>query len=230
MVAAVTQAAPTWCPAICFDLDGVLIDTMPLHAQAWQEAARQHGLVAPVRLIYEWEGEVGTVTARSLFSRRGIKASQGQLAALLRDKEQRFSRLARDVRVIPRMVRLLDQLSRRGVPLALVTGTSSQEVKRVVSAALLKRFRAIITGSQVGQGKPHPEPYLKAFLRLRTRASRTVVIENAPYGIRAARRAGAGLVIAVASSLPKRYLHEAHVVVESAAQLSSCLDRLTAAC
>jgi len=112
--------------------------------------------------------------------------------------------------------------------LGLVTGTSSREVRRVVPARTLAKFHAVITGDRVRHGKPHPEPYRRAVRSLRVRSRHTVVVENAPYGIRSARAAGIGLVVALASSLPPRFLREAHCVVPSVKRLCTLLDGLRA--
>ena len=228
--------------AVCFDLDGVLIDTMPHHARAWQAALNPLGLRISRRAIYQWEGEPGLVTARRLLRRSaghqdqaecrnrwgsgrgtGPRATPGAVQALLRDKERRFAALARGVRVAQSWRTLLRQLKQRQVRLGLVTGTSRQEVERVVPAAVRRAFEVIVTGDQVTRGKPDPEPYRTTCRHLRTRPADTLVIENAPYGIRSARRAGIGLILALASSLPARYLHEADLVVTSPQQLRQLL-------
>ena len=214
-------------PAVCFDLDGVLIHTMPMHAAAWEETLKARGLRVSRRSIYEWEGESGTVTARRLLRRHGRDVSDHAIAELLRDKERRFKRLAGRVRVDPPLETALAALSRRSVPFGLVTGTSSREVHRVVSRALLRAFRIVITGDCVRRGKPHPEPYRRAFHALGVQPAQAIVVENAPYGIRSARRASAGLVVALASSLPSRFLRDAHIIVGSVEQLCELLDRLT---
>jgi len=215
---------------VCFDLDGVLIDTMPLHAQAWQDALDTLRLSVLRRDIYEWEGEPGVVTARTLLLRRGGRPPSRQtIASLLREKERRFSRLARHIRVNPRLGRLLSTLRARRIRLGLVTGTSSREIRRVVSKRLLSVFTVVISGDQVRHGKPHPEPYRTAIRKLGVPPGKTIVVENAPYGIRSGRAAGAGLVIALASSLPSRFLQEADVIVTSIPKLCRLLEDLTAA-
>ena len=201
---------------------------MPLHARAWQEAARRIGLRISTRAIYEWEGEPGAVTAATLLSRAGRPASARVIAGLLDDKERRFQRLARRVAVHPQLEALIADWSARGLPLALVTGTSAREVRRVVPRGLRARFAAVVTGNQVRHGKPHPEPYRTALRNLRVLPRRAIVVENAPYGIRSARGAKAGLVVALASSLPPRFLREADVVVSSVPQLCVRLNTLLA--
>ncbi len=211
--------------AICFDLDGVLIDTMPLHADAWQEAVRRFGLRVRRREIYSWEGEPGTATAKRLLRRQG-RRSMREAAELLRLKEALFKRSARRIRVHPRLAAWIAQRSRRGLAIGLVTGTSAHEVRRIVPAALRRQFRVIVTGTDVRRGKPDPEPYRTAFARLRVAPRRAAVVENAPYGITSARRAGAGCIVALVSSLPPRYLRGADRIVRSVAELIRTLDRL----
>ena len=217
----------TQCRAVCFDLDGVLTDSMPLHARAWQEAMGRFGLRIDRQVIYAREGEPGAMTARTLLARRGDAATERSIATLLKEKERRFKQLASQVTCEARLAALIERLSGRGISLALVTVTSRAEVNRFVPRALLDRFHTIVTGDRVRHGKPHPEPYRTAFRRLRVSASRAIVVENAPYGIEAARRAGAGCIIALASSLPPRFLREADVIVGSVSRLCAAVeDRL----
>ena len=212
---------------MCFDLDGVLIDTMPFHAEAWRQALASLGVRVPIRDIYAWEGESGAVTVRTLAARSGRRRlSDAAIRRILHDKERRFRTLARNVRVHPMLARLLRRLSQRGVRLALVTGTSSGEVRRVVPRQIRASFDAIVTGDRVAHGKPHPEPYRTALRRLRVHPRHALVVENAPYGIRSARRAGVGFVVALASSLPPRYLREAHRIVSSVKRLCAVIEPL----
>jgi len=228
---------------VCFDLDGVLIRTMPLHATAWLDVASRWNLPVSRREIYRWEGEPGTVTARRLLGRLPVypararwrgTGKQGRLilantaTTLLREKEACFTTLARGIRVHAPWVALLKTLHQRRIALALVTGTSRAEVQRIVPRAILDRFDVIVTGDSVRHGKPHPEPYRTACRRLRIPPSRAVVIENAPYGIQSARRARIGCIVALTSSLPAAYLQGADVIVHSGRQLRVALKQLFA--
>jgi len=165
-------------------------------------------------------------TARTLLKGRGVPSWAQKSVVLLREKERRFHQLARHVAIDPRLVERLRRFSRQGVPLALVTGTSAREVSRLVPRAIMRLFHAVVTGDRVRRGKPHPEPYRRAFQQLGVQPAQAVVVENAPYGIRAAHRAHAKLIIALASSLPTRFLQEAHVVANSVPRLCTLLDGL----
>jgi HAD superfamily hydrolase (TIGR01509 family) len=209
--------------AVCFDLDGVLIDTMRFHASAWLSAARSHRVSVRREEVYQWEGEPGMATARRLLRRSGRHCSRASCRALLDAKERRFSAMGHAVAVTREWSALLSWLQRQQVPLGLVTGTSSGELARVVPAQVRRRFSVVVTGNQVKRGKPHPEPYQRAFTALRVAPRRVVVVENAPYGIRSARRAGSGYVIGLTSSLPAAYLGESDQIVKDCAAVRAAL-------
>ena len=213
--------------AICFDLDGVLIHTMPDHAAAWLAATRRYGLRVSREEIYAWEGEPGRLTATRLL-RRG-RGRSGSARQLLREKERLFARRLRRrrIRVAEAWLTLLRRLRRGGLRLALVTGTSWGEVRRALPARVRQAFDVIVTGDRVRRGKPDPEPYRAACRRLGLAPGRVVVVENAPYGITSARRAGVGWILALASALPPRHLRGADRIVRQAGRLRRVLGGLT---
>ena len=100
------------------------------------------------------------------------------------------------------------------MPLALVTGTSRHEFAKIMPAALKRLFAVIVTGDAVERGKPHPGPYRKALARLGVCPRRALVIENAPFGIRSARRAGT-CCVALETSRTRRDLAGADRIVPS---------------
>jgi beta-phosphoglucomutase-like phosphatase (HAD superfamily) len=198
---------------ILFDLDGVLIHTMPYHADAWQQTVREAGLRLSRSEVYQWEGEPGTATAKRLLERAGRRATAQAIRKLLDRKEWKFSHMSRHVEVESHWLEVLKTLHTRKVPMALVTGTSRGELHKLLERSFRDQFDVIVTGDQVQHGKPHPEPYQRAYCALGADAGRCIVIENAPYGIQSAQSAGVGCVVALTSSLPAHYLKEADVVV-----------------
>ena len=206
-------------------MDGVLIHTMPLHATAWLKAVRRRRVSVSEQEIYQWEGEPGTTTAKRLLKRHGKSFSKRSLLHLLKDKERLFSRhaKAKRVRIQPGWLKLIGRLRSRRIKLALVTGTSARELHRMLSNRFLENFQTVIPGDLVSRGKPNPEPYRMAIHAMRVPNSQAAVIENAPYGIRSAKLAQCGLVIALASSLPVEYLYQADLTFKSSSQLQSWL-------
>jgi len=211
---------------VCFDLDGVIIETMPLHARAWRLAAKRFGLEAPRRDIYLWEGESGAVTADTLIRRAAKRSNPETAKRLLLEKERLFRGWAEHVHIYTSLVDAAFKLRASGLKLALVTGTSLGEVLKVVPRRALSPFHALITGDRVQRGKPDPEPYRRSFSQLGIHPNQACVIENAPYGITSARRARAGWVIGLASSLPGHFLSQASQVVPNRRSLLTILLEL----
>jgi beta-phosphoglucomutase len=109
--------------------------------------------------------------------------------------------------VDPGLERLLRRLRTARIRLALVTGTSWNEVRRFVPRRVRALFRTVVTGDRVRRGKPHPEPYLTAFRRS-GQPEAAVVVETPPRD--PVGGAPERLVVALASSLPRPALREAH--------------------
>jgi beta-phosphoglucomutase len=213
--------------AVLFDMDGVLSDTMPRHFDAWRQVFQAVGIELNRTEVYLREGEAGTVSARDFLLAAGRPAGEEEVRRIVAEKEKLFKRKA-EVRLFPGAEELIAELSRRELPLALVTGTSQREVERVLPPDMLGRFASVVTGDMVRQGKPHPEPYLAALDELGAEPSATVVVENAPYGIRSAKSAGA-YVVAVETSLPASYLAGADLVLGSLDGVRRLLLRTTEA-
>jgi HAD superfamily hydrolase (TIGR01509 family) len=117
---------------------------------------------------------------------------------------------------------LLLELQRLNYRLALVTGTRLEVVNKVLQMGLEGVFEIIITGEMVSNGKPDPEPYLKAVNELNVDKESCLVVENAPAGITSAKSAGL-TCFAVQTSLPEEYLKSADKIFGSIADLSAFL-------
>ena len=81
-------------------------------------------------------------------------------------------------------------------------------------------FSVIITGSDVKNGKPHPEPFIKCLKRFNLKPIEAIVLENAPFGIQAAKKAGLKC-LALETSLSKKYLYQADQVFKSIKDLET---------
>ncbi|MDP8212654.1 MAG: HAD family phosphatase [Candidatus Zapsychrus exili] len=108
----------------------------------------------------------------------------------------------------------LKDLKKQGFKLALVTGSAHSEIKKILPERIYNLFEVIVTGSDVKNGKPHPEPYLKAIKALKIKKTQAIVIENAPFGIKSAKTAGLKCY-AIETSLPKKYLKQADKIFEN---------------
>ncbi len=189
--------------AVIFDVDGVLVDTGRLHLEAWRALARELGLPPPDERWF-----------RRTFGRRNEEIlktllphppSQGELERLSRRKEALFRRLAKGkIEPLPGALALVRALKRRGFRLGIGTSTPPENLQMILEELGLRgAFDAWVTGADVERGKPDPEVFLKAAARLGVPPARCAVIEDAPAGVEAAKRAGMRAVAVTTTAEPE---------------------------
>ena len=133
-----------------------------------------------------------------------------------------FKRIVKK-RFVPGARPFLRLLENKEIELALVTGTARHEVMRILPKGLFSMFSVVVTGDEVKRGKPHPEPYNKAIKELGIKPKEAIVIENAPFGIYSAKRAGLKC-LALETSLPKSYLKDADFIFKGFKELRKKLN------
>jgi len=197
--------------AVIFDLDGVLIDSMPHHVRAWQEVFRSFAVELPADELRMHEGEKAKITIGRLARKHGLSFSDQELEDLVERKRQIYRRSApRGLRPLAQqIIRLLQE---GGFRLAIVTGSVRPNLEWTLSPAELALFQTIVTSEECHNGKPSAEPYLLASKRLDLPPSHCLVIENAPLGVQSAKAAGMKC-IAITTTLPGEFLHEADWIV-----------------
>lgn len=209
--------------AVIFDMDGVIVDSMPYHFLAWYEALMAWGIRVTCFDVYSKEGERWDVTLKSLLGDAGIKPAPELLKRIFSLRQRIFKKYFKCF-IFKGAQDFLFCLKNNGYLLALVTGTPTQEIKRILPKKIRGLFDACIAGNQVKRGKPHPEPYLKASLALGVKPAECIVVENAPLGIESAKRAGM-FCIAVTTSLPKEFLSSADMVVSRLDEIFGVIDK-----
>jgi beta-phosphoglucomutase len=204
---------------LIFDLDGVITDTMPYHFQAWRSVFAAEGIRVSREDVYKREGQKGIDSVRELFVEKEKLYTDTIGRRLLQEKEKLFKRIYK-LKFIAGSRMFIKRSQARGFKLALVTGTSRHEAQKLLPKDLWNYFNVTVCGSDVQNGKPHPEPYLKALTKLNVRPKEAVVFENAPFGIRSAKAAGL-FCIALETSLPASYLKKADLVLSSFKAIAS---------
>jgi beta-phosphoglucomutase len=192
---------------VILDMDGVITDTMPYHYSAWKNVLEKVGIHVSHLDIYKREGEKGEDSLKALLLENGKTPDKVLVARLLQKKESLFQRIVKPD-LIPGSEEMILRLHQKGYVLAMVTGTSRSELLRFLPPCCLSLFDMTLAGDEVRKGKPDPEPYRTVLKRLALEPARTVVVENAPFGIRSARAANLHC-LAVTTSLPEPYLKEA---------------------
>ncbi|MEJ2733425.1 MAG: HAD-IA family hydrolase [Anaerolineae bacterium] len=188
--------------AILFDMDGVVLNSPPVHLLTWQQTLAPWGIKVTAEDLYPLEGMPTERTAQRLTEHfLGHACSDEQAHDLAHTKRALFREIFNPT-LVPGIAPLLYDLRGRGYRLGLVTGSAGSVVNESLSpTGLAVLFAAIVTGDEVSQGKPDPEPYRTAADRLGLPSSECLVVENAPLGIRSAKAAGMGCV-ALETTLP----------------------------
>ncbi len=203
--------------AILFDHDGVLVDSMPYHVEAWKRVMARHGIeMEPIEILLA-EGATTMEIAAELFHRHGKPASPDLVQQIVCEKRDDY--LANNATQLNTgVMEVLEYLKRERYRLGLVTGSIRAQVEPVIDPEVLAWFDCIITAEDVESGKPDPEPYLRAIRKLHIAPSESLVIENAPLGIRSGKSAGAG-VVAITTTLAPYHLREADFIVHDFEEL-----------
>jgi len=205
--------------AFIFDMDGVITDTMPYHLRAWRSVFAAQGIQTSHEDIYKREGQKGIDSVRELFKEKGGLYTGIIGQRLLEEKEKIFKRIFKR-KFIAGSRGFVKKYKTQGFKLALVTGTSRHEAKKLLPHELWDCFDVTVCGSDVQNGKPHPEPYLKALAKLNIKPKEAIVFENAPFGIRSAKAAGL-TCLALETSLPASYLKNADAIFTSFKEIES---------
>ncbi|HMM41864.1 MAG TPA: HAD family phosphatase [Thermomicrobiales bacterium] len=175
--------------AVVFDLDGLLIDSEPLQAWAWDTYAQRFGTTLRDDVLARMLG-LRTVDASRIFVELlGLPVAPD---VAMRERDELLLAAAPGQIAAHRgAVELVAHLRGRGVPLALATSGHRRYVDlALTSAGLSGAFDVEVTGDQVERGKPHPDIYLRAAELLSTPPERCLALEDAPNGVRAALAAG----------------------------------------
>ena len=177
-------------------MDGVLFDSMPNHAIAWEEVMKNHQLPFTAYDCYLNEGRTGeSVIREAMWKARNRDATSDEITTIYAEKSAYFNMLEQKVGgtpTIPGVAEVLRYVEACGDQIWVVTGSGMRSLLdnlNTVLPAVFQRDR-MITAFDVVHGKPDPEPYLKAWERSGLTKEQCVVVENAPLGIRSGKAAG----------------------------------------
>ena len=203
--------------AVLFDMDGVIVDSMPYHFISWFETLKKYNITVSPFDIYEKEGEKCETCVERFFKRDKIKCDAKIIAEVLKLRDKLYKKYFK-VHLFSNIEQILIKLKNKGFLLAIVTGSTRQKVVSMLPKKILSKFNVIVSADIIKKGKPHPDSYLTAAKKLRVKPTECIVVENAPYGIRAAKSAKM-FCVAVTTSLPKQYLKQADITCNKVSEV-----------
>lgn len=174
--------------AVIFDMDGVLVDSYAPHLESWRILAREIGAEITPAQFDETFGRTSRDIIRSLFG----TSDDERVRAYDERKEALYREIVRGR--VPEMTGACDLVKRlhsKGLAMAIGSSGPRENVALVCEElGLTPLMGACVTGADVSRGKPDPEVFLTAAARLGVAAASCVVVEDAPAGVEAAKRAG----------------------------------------
>ena len=181
-----------FCPkAVLFDMDGVIYDSMPNHSISWHDAMNDFGLDMPYEGAYQYEGMRGVETIKTLARTQWHRELTDEEAKkMYAHKAELFAQHCQltPANIMPGIKSLMQQIKANGLKICVVTGSAQHALldKLLIDFEGLLREELIVTAFDVTHGKPNPEPYLIGMKKCHVEPWETIVVENAPLGVRAA--------------------------------------------
>lgn len=187
-----TWTLPAGCRGLIFDCDGTLVDSMPLHYQAWVAILGRHGLELTEARFYEWAGMAIDAVVQRLAAERGLDVDARSIAS---ERDAYYHSLASSgLQPVDAVVEIARRYHGQH-PMAVATGsTTASASESLRTIGVLELFDAVVGSDQVDHPKPAPDVFLAAAARIDVAPEDCVVFEDGETGLKGARTAGMHVV------------------------------------
>ncbi len=174
---------------LIFDLDGTLVDSMPLHFEAWKSACERFGATMTPAFLKDHAGIPGWDIAEIVIRQAGLT---GKVTSdmILNAKQEEFDKHRHSLKPVEPVAAIVKKYS--GIlPMAIGTGGHRKTVDETLETIGFSNFfDAIVTANDVKLFKPHPETFLRCAELMKVPPEKTLVFEDSDLGLEAARKAG----------------------------------------
>jgi beta-phosphoglucomutase len=210
---------------LIFDMDGVLVDSEPLHKRAKELAFAEIGIVLPDSVYDSYKGQPDATMLPEILTARGFP--QERIEELLLRKRQIYEGIEHDLQTVDGAAEFVAWAASR---YKIALGTSATARNREATLRLLgigNLFHAVVDASGHQRPKPDPEVFLIALEKLALKAADCWIIEDSVNGLRAAKAAG-GFSAAITTTFERDTLVTAgaDIVVDSFSELRTVLESL----
>ena len=210
--------------AFIFDMDGVLLDSENIYKQASIEVAHELGFKMSEEIYLKTVGVTDDIAGNIIRAGMGANFPFDEF-----EKNWQIwvsQKMAQNIPLKQGVKDILDLLKLSNFPLAIATSTSYKRAHEYLSNSnLIDYFNIIITGDDITNGKPHPEPFLKAATRLGIKPSQCVAIEDSFNGVRSAHSAGMQVIMIPDQLAPNKEMKKlCHAILPSLYHLNEACD------
>jgi HAD superfamily hydrolase (TIGR01509 family) len=176
-------------PALIFDLDGTLVDTVYAHVFAWQRALAQCGLSIDGWRIHRRIGMSGGLFTRAVARELGRELTDEEAEDVQHRHGELFRELLPERRALPGAADLLGQLRAHEVPHGIATSGRRPEIDASLAVLGVPSETVVVPRGEVARAKPEPDLFLECARRLAVEPGDCFVVGDAVWDLLAARRA-----------------------------------------
>lgn len=170
---------------LIFDLDGTLVDSMPLHFEGWKKACEKFGVTMEPEFLKLHTGSPGWLIAAAIIEKSGLNGSV-TVDQIMKVKLEEFFKVQHLIKPVEPVAQIAGKYYGR-MPMAVGTGGHREAVERTLEVAgLRKYFDIVITANDVKNHKPHPETFLKCAEQMKIDPEFIEVFEDGDLGLEAA--------------------------------------------
>lgn len=176
--------------AVIFDMDGVLVDSEPLHAKSFVIAMKEFGVDITTEYNYRFIGSTALSMCEAVIDEFHLSITPEEILAA---NDIAIRKLVKEegYTPIPYTKDLIKDLHKHKIKLAIASSSSEEQIQEVTKAlGIHKYFHKFISGTNLEHSKPAPDIFIKALKELDVRASESIVIEDSMNGSIAAKKAG----------------------------------------
>jgi HAD superfamily hydrolase (TIGR01509 family) len=177
-------------PALIFDLDGTLVDTVYAHVFAWQRALAERDMAIDGWRIHRRIGMSGGLFTRALARELDRTITDEEARAIQARHGELFRELLPERRTLPGAVDVLAELRERGVMHGIATSGRRPEIDASLAALHVPPDTVVVERGDVARAKPEPDLFVECARRLGADAAECFVVGDAVWDLLAARRGG----------------------------------------
>ena len=204
--------------AVIFDVDGVLIDSGQIHYESWKKLANEIGVAFSKQYFEKTFGKQGIPTLKKIVSKN---VSDKQLHEWVELKEVYYREMIKDnLTALPGVIPLIKELKENSFKLAVATSGPPKNTTLLLKTLNINHFfDQIITAADIKNGKPAPDIFLMVSMNLNISPKNCLVIEDAPVGIKAAKKAKMKC-IALTTTHERSKLVKADLIIDSLTEIN----------
>ncbi len=199
--------------AALLDMDGILVDSEPLHCKAWSEVAHFMGASLPPEFFHKYVGIGNTKVAEDLISMTKTELSKEEI---VEQKTNVYLGLIRSIKPMEGIVEFLTKLKKNHLSIGVVSSSPRKEVVSTLQyAGIFSFFETVTSKEDARETKPAPDLYKAALRKMNLQPTECVAVEDSESGVGAAKSAGIYCIAIPHKLSASQNFKKADLVIES---------------